>query len=96
MDEYVTRGAYVLGAIGILLVTLSVGWITVWKFLLSKISFIRELLDLNPAKPTPAASDTPQPPTSFDDRLRQYKSNPHRRHTGSTLMAPSMMPPTST
>ncbi|ETV79760.1 hypothetical protein H257_06990 [Aphanomyces astaci] len=90
MDEYVTRGVYVFGAICILLVTLSLGWITVWKFLLSKISFIRELLDLNPSNPAPPpTSDATLVPTSFDERLRQYKANPHRRHTGSTLMAPS-------
>ncbi|KAF0701324.1 Aste57867_8174 [Aphanomyces stellatus] len=89
MDKYLTRGAYVLGAICIVLLTLALGWIIVWKFLLSKIKFIRELLDLNPTKPAgPTAADA-QRPTTFDERLRQYKENPHRRHTGSSLTKPT-------
>ncbi|KAH9138196.1 hypothetical protein AeRB84_017448 [Aphanomyces euteiches] len=89
MDDYVMRAAYVAGAMSIVLVTLALGWVTVWKLLLSRISFIRELLDMNPKKPAAPTPSTSRKPTSFDERLREYKENPHRRHTGSTLMAPS-------
>ncbi|OQS07860.1 hypothetical protein THRCLA_20045 [Thraustotheca clavata] len=76
----IVRGAYLVGAVGIVLITLAIGWICVWKFMLSRMKLVRELLDLNST--TPLA-----PQASFDERLKQYKENPMKRRTGSTLMS---------
>jgi hypothetical protein len=69
MDSILSRLVYFIGAICIVLVTLSIGWILVWKYMLSKMNFVRELLDLN----SPKQAATATPPTSFDERFRQYK-----------------------
>ena len=47
MKEYIAAGLYLLGSIAIVIVTLCIGWIVVWKFVLSKIPFIQELFELN-------------------------------------------------
>ncbi|OQR94046.1 hypothetical protein ACHHYP_01902 [Achlya hypogyna] len=77
------RAVYFVGAICIVLVTLAIGWVAVWKLMLSKMKIVRELLDLNP--PTTSAPPADKP-ASFDERLQQYKDNPKRRQTGSSLL----------
>ncbi|KDO22975.1 hypothetical protein SPRG_11822 [Saprolegnia parasitica CBS 223.65] len=78
----VVRAMYFVGAVCIVLVTLALGWVVVWKLMLSKMKLVRELLDLNPPTSPPPASK----PASFDERLKQYKENPKRRQTGSSLL----------
>lgn len=49
--ELFVMAAYLSGAVCIVLFTLSVGWIIVWKCVLSKMPFVQELFDLKPTKP---------------------------------------------
>ncbi|TDH70265.1 hypothetical protein CCR75_001636 [Bremia lactucae] len=68
-EEIVVAGAYVFGAVCIVLFTLSLSWLVVWKCVLAKMPFIQELFDLQPKK-TPAHDDKS---ISFQDRYQAYK-----------------------
>lgn len=55
-DELFVMAAYLSGAVCIVLFTLSMGWIIVWKLVLSKMPFIQELFDLKPANAPASAT----------------------------------------
>ncbi|OWZ01892.1 hypothetical protein PHMEG_00026646 [Phytophthora megakarya] len=69
IEELVVTGAYVSGAVCIVLFTLSISWLVVWKCVLAKMPFIQELFDLKPKKPS--AHD--EKSISFQDRYQAYK-----------------------
>lgn len=84
--ELFVMAAYLSGAVCIVLFTLSVGWIIVWKLVLSKMPFIQELFDLKPTNaagaPASATSehedsesipDSGSKPVSFQDRVEATK-----------------------
>lgn len=79
-EELFVMAAYLSGAVCIVLFTLSVGWIIVWKLVLSKMPFIQELFDLKPA--TASANSNAHEdvesipgtkPISFQDRVEATK-----------------------
>lgn len=80
-DELFVMAAYLSGAVCIVLFTLSMGWIIVWKLVLSKMPFIQELFDLKPASAsaTSAHEDGESIPgsgsktISFQDRVEATK-----------------------
>ncbi|KAJ0389862.1 hypothetical protein P43SY_010462 [Pythium insidiosum] len=77
-SELLIMGAYLSGAVCIVLFTLSIGWIVVWKFVLAKMPFIQELFDLKPksasATATAAAEDAEKPKSiSFQQRYEAYR-----------------------
>ncbi|DAZ97644.1 TPA: hypothetical protein N0F65_003962 [Lagenidium giganteum] len=74
MLDVLVMAAYLSGAVGIVLFTLSVGWIVVWKCVLSKMPFVQELFDLKP-KPVndSAKGDVAAPSLSFQDRFAAYR-----------------------
>ncbi|KUF85558.1 hypothetical protein AM587_10004451 [Phytophthora nicotianae] len=69
LEELVVTGAYVSGAVCIVLFTLTISWLVVWKCVLAKMPFIQELFDLKPKKPS--AHD--EKSISFQDRYQAYK-----------------------
>ena len=69
LKEVVITGAYVSGAICIVLLTLSISWLVVWKCVLAKMPFIQELFDLKPTNMTTHAKKS----LSFQDRYQAYK-----------------------
>jgi hypothetical protein len=72
-EEAIVTLTYLAGAVCIVLVTLSVGWILVWKCVLAKMPFVQELFDLKPKKPS--AHD--EKSISFQDRYQAYKRVRH-------------------
>ncbi|TMW69666.1 hypothetical protein Poli38472_001822 [Pythium oligandrum] len=68
--ELLVTAAYLSGAVCIVLFTLSVGWIVVWKFVLAKMPFVQELFDL---KPKPVATDDKEKSISFQERYQSYR-----------------------
>ncbi|ETI44748.1 hypothetical protein F443_10573 [Phytophthora nicotianae P1569] len=73
LEELVATGAYVSGAVCIVLFTLTISWLVVWKCVLAKMPFIQELFDLKPKKPS--AHD--EKSISFQDRYQAYKRKRH-------------------
>jgi hypothetical protein len=73
LEELVVTGAYVSGAVCIVLFTLSISWLVVWKCVLAKMPFVQELFDLKPKKPS--AHD--EKSISFQDRYQAYKRVRH-------------------
>jgi len=69
-NVYVLMAAYLFGALCIVLLTLSIGWIVVWKCVLARMPFIQELFDLNATEKSRDKGDT----KTFEDRFQQYKS----------------------
>ncbi|RLN98862.1 hypothetical protein BBJ28_00008023 [Nothophytophthora sp. Chile5] len=67
--ELVVTAAYLSGAVCIVLFTLALGWIVVWKCVLAKMPFVQELFDLKPKKP----STHDEKSISFQDRYQAYK-----------------------
>jgi hypothetical protein len=62
----------------IVLLTLSIGWIVVWKCVLSKMPFIQELFDLKPTKKdheqhSKKDKTNSKPSISFEDRYQLYR-----------------------
>ena len=70
LEELVLTGVYVAGAVCIVLLTLSISWLVVWKCVLSKMPFVQELFDLTPENPS--AVDVVKS-ISFQDRYQAYK-----------------------
>lgn len=68
-EEAVVTVTYLAGAVLIVLATLSVGWILVWKCVLAKMPFVQELFDLKPRK----SKLDGQKLLSFEERYAQYK-----------------------
>jgi hypothetical protein len=68
-EEAIVTLTYLAGAVCIVLVTLSVGWILVWKCVLAKMPFVQELFDLKPHAHKPDARKS----LSFEERYAQYK-----------------------
>ncbi|KAG6969883.1 hypothetical protein JG687_00002930 [Phytophthora cactorum] len=73
LEELVVTGAYVLGAVCIVLLTLTISWLVVWKCVLAKMPFIQELFDLKPKKPSAHEEKS----ISFQDRYQAYKRKRH-------------------
>lgn len=78
VEDVVVMGAYLSGAVAIVLFTLSIGWILVWKYVLAKMPFIQELFDLKPKNSNQSQSqhaedDKTKAPLSFQDRYESYK-----------------------
>ncbi|KAL4139566.1 hypothetical protein PRNP1_003346 [Phytophthora ramorum] len=73
LEELVVTGAYVSGAVCIVLFTLTISWLVVWKCVLAKMPFVQELFDLKPKKPS--AHD--EKSISFQDRYQAYKRKRH-------------------
>ncbi|GLD95571.1 hypothetical protein PINS_up004248 [Pythium insidiosum] len=77
LSELLIMAAYLSGAVCIVLFTLSIGWIVVWKFVLSKMPFIQELFDLKPKSAAPTAAkpgDDEKPKSiSFQQRYEAYR-----------------------
>uniref|UniRef100_M4BVK4 Uncharacterized protein n=1 Tax=Hyaloperonospora arabidopsidis (strain Emoy2) TaxID=559515 RepID=M4BVK4_HYAAE len=69
LEELAVTGIYVSGAVCIVLLTLSISWLVVWKCVLSKMPFIQELFDLTPKKPSTLDAKS----ISFQDRYQAYK-----------------------
>ncbi|GMF30410.1 unnamed protein product [Phytophthora lilii] len=82
LEELVVTGAYVSGAVCIVLFTLTISWLVVWKCVLAKMPFIQELFDLKPKKPS--AHD--EKSISFQDRYQAYKRV--RRRVSSCALGP--------
>lgn len=72
VEDVVVMGAYLSGAVAIVLFTLSIGWILVWKYVLAKMPFIQELFDLKP-KNSGQNQHAEEAPLSFQDRYESYK-----------------------
>uniref|UniRef100_K3X3M4 Uncharacterized protein n=1 Tax=Globisporangium ultimum (strain ATCC 200006 / CBS 805.95 / DAOM BR144) TaxID=431595 RepID=K3X3M4_GLOUD len=67
-EELFVMAAYLSGAVCIVLFTLAVGWIIVWKCVLSKMPFVQELFDLKPTKPAlPPPRSSASKSSSSDD-----------------------------
>lgn len=73
LEEIILVGAYVSGAVCIVLFTLSISWLVVWKCVLAKMPFIQELFDLKPT--TQSVHD--EKSISFQDRYQAYKRKRH-------------------
>lgn len=78
VEDVVVMGAYLSGAVAIVLFTLSIGWILVWKYVLAKMPFIQELFDLKPKNSAQSQSqhaedNKTKAPLSFQDRYESYK-----------------------
>lgn len=69
-EEAIVTLTYLAGAVCIVLVTLSVGWILVWKCVLAKMPFIQELFDLKPHTHNKLDG---RKSLSFEERYAQYK-----------------------
>ncbi|KAG7390285.1 hypothetical protein PHYPSEUDO_008423 [Phytophthora pseudosyringae] len=69
LEELVVTGAYVSGAVCIVLFTLTISWLVVWKCVLAKMPFVQELFDLKQKQS--AAHD--EKSISFQDRYEAYK-----------------------
>uniref|UniRef100_A0AAV1V1Y5 Uncharacterized protein n=1 Tax=Peronospora matthiolae TaxID=2874970 RepID=A0AAV1V1Y5_9STRA len=77
LEELAVTGIYVSGAVCIVLLTLSISWLVVWKCVLSKMPFIQELFDLTPKKPSTLDAKS----ISFQDRYQAYKRKRHATRT---------------
>ncbi|CEG36231.1 uncharacterized protein PHALS_00550 [Plasmopara halstedii] len=73
LEEMVLAGAYVSGAVCIVLLTLTISWLVVWKCVLAKMPFIQELFDLKPKTQTVLEEKS----ISFQDRYQAYKRKRH-------------------
>ncbi|RMX63251.1 hypothetical protein KXD40_006433 [Peronospora effusa] len=73
LQGLVVTGAYVFGAVCIVLFTLTISWLVVWKCVLAKMPFIQELFDLKPKK----LSAHDEKSISFQDRYKAYKRKRH-------------------
>lgn len=69
VEELFVTLTYLAGAVFIVLITLAIGWILVWKCVLAKMPFVQELFDL---KPTKSKLDGDKS-LSFEERYAQYK-----------------------
>jgi hypothetical protein len=73
-SDLLVVAAYLSGAVCIVLFTLSIGWIVVWKYVLAKMPFIQELFDLKPKPPGSATSDGKDAKSiSFQSRYESYR-----------------------
>lgn len=64
--------AYLSGAVCIVLLTLTLGWIVVWKCVLAKMPFIQELFDLHPKHCHKDPIHEP-PSLSYQQRYKAYR-----------------------
>ncbi|TYZ59819.1 hypothetical protein PybrP1_004389 [[Pythium] brassicae (nom. inval.)] len=67
-SELFVMAAYLSGAVCIVLFTLALGWIIVWKCVLSKMPFVQELFDLKPSGVSGPASEN-STSLSFQERV---------------------------
>lgn len=71
-SELFVMAAYLSGAVCIVLFTLALGWIIVWKCVLSKMPFVQELFDLKPSgirDGADVAAESSSLPLSFQERV---------------------------